>query len=66
MGRESLRLKNQPRSIDLDILLYGDAIIDEENLKVPHPRMWQREFVIKPLKEIAPEVFAQCIKVKGA
>jgi 2-amino-4-hydroxy-6-hydroxymethyldihydropteridine diphosphokinase len=60
MGRQHPRLKNQPRSIDLDILLYGDAVIDEGGLKIPHPRMWQRQFVTIPLKEIAPEVFTQC------
>jgi len=47
-------LKNGPRTIDLDILLYGDERIDEPNLKVPHPRMFEREFVMKPLREIMP------------
>jgi 2-amino-4-hydroxy-6-hydroxymethyldihydropteridine diphosphokinase len=59
MGREYPRQKNLPRTIDLDILLYGDAKIDEYNLKIPHPRMWEREFVKKPLKEIAPQLFSQ-------
>jgi len=44
-----------PRTIDLDILLYGDQRIDEPGLTVPHPRMWQREFVLGPLREIASE-----------
>ncbi len=57
LGREKLRPKNQPRTIDLDILLYGDSKIDEESLKIPHPRMWEREFVTRPLREIAPELF---------
>lgn len=43
-----------PRTIDLDLLLYGDSIIDTEQLTVPHPRMHEREFVLKPLSEIAP------------
>ena len=43
-----------PRTIDLDILLYGDEIIDLPGLKVPHPLMHLREFVLKPLAEIAP------------
>lgn len=45
-------VKNAPRAIDLDILLYGDKNIDEPDLKIPHPRMAGREFVMKPLKEI--------------
>jgi 2-amino-4-hydroxy-6-hydroxymethyldihydropteridine diphosphokinase len=45
-----------PRMIDLDILFYGDAVIDAEGLQVPHPRMEQRKFVLVPLAEIAPEV----------
>ncbi len=43
-----------PRSIDLDLLLYGDRIIDEPGLRVPHPRMHERAFVLDPLCEIAP------------
>jgi len=43
-----------PRTIDLDILLYGDRVIDTEDLTVPHPLMHEREFVLRPLSEIAP------------
>ncbi len=57
LGRKAARAKNQPRTIDLDILLYGDFAIDENGLKIPHPRMWEREFVTRPLREIAPELF---------
>lgn len=57
LGRKRPHLKNHPRTIDLDILRYGDTKIAEENLKVPHPRMWARDFVTTPLKEIAPELF---------
>ena len=49
-------IKNGPRHIDLDILLYGDTKIREDSLCIPHPRMFKREFVMKPLKEIAPGV----------
>ncbi|MEW6075222.1 MAG: 2-amino-4-hydroxy-6-hydroxymethyldihydropteridine diphosphokinase [Candidatus Omnitrophota bacterium] len=49
-------VKNAPRTIDLDILLYADATIHEEGLCIPHPRMLEREFVLVPLKEIAPDV----------
>ena len=45
-----------PRIIDLDILLYNDIILDEEALKIPHPFMHEREFVLRPLHEIAPDV----------
>ena len=41
-----------PRTIDLDILLYGNKIINRKDLRIPHPRMFEREFVIKPLLEI--------------
>ena len=47
---------NAPRTLDLDILLYGDAHIQTETLTIPHPRMWQRAFVLVPLVEIAPGV----------
>ncbi len=45
---------NAPRTLDLDMLLYGDAHIQTETLIIPHPRMWQRAFVLVPLAEIAP------------
>jgi 2-amino-4-hydroxy-6-hydroxymethyldihydropteridine diphosphokinase len=45
-----------PRTIDIDLLLYCDARIDDERLTVPHPRMYERSFVIVPLAEIAPEL----------
>ncbi|MDP2911973.1 MAG: 2-amino-4-hydroxy-6-hydroxymethyldihydropteridine diphosphokinase [Candidatus Omnitrophota bacterium] len=51
LGRKRT-VKNGPRTIDLDILLFGDKKIDEPGLKIPHPRMREREFVMKPLKEI--------------
>lgn len=45
-------IKNGPRTIDLDILLYGEQTINEERLIVPHPRMYERAFVLVPLTEI--------------
>lgn len=45
-------IKNGPRTIDLDILLYGEQSINEERLIVPHPRMYERAFVLVPLTEI--------------
>ena len=48
--------KNSPRTIDLDILLYGDIKVDDKRLTIPHPRMNERNFVLQPLKEIAPNL----------
>jgi len=46
--------RNAPRTLDLDLLTYGDASIDSQALVVPHPRLGQRAFVLVPLAEIAP------------
>ena len=55
MGRVRMKEKG-PRSIDIDILLFGDRVVEERGLKIPHPAMHDRRFVLKPLAEIAPEV----------
>jgi 2-amino-4-hydroxy-6-hydroxymethyldihydropteridine diphosphokinase len=55
MGRERTRPKG-PRNIDIDILLYGDRVIAQPGLTVPHPGLPERMFVLVPLAEIAPEV----------
>lgn len=52
-GRER-PYRNAPRTLDLDLLLYGDARIDSPRLTVPHPRMFERAFVLVPLAEVAP------------
>jgi 2-amino-4-hydroxy-6-hydroxymethyldihydropteridine diphosphokinase len=52
-GRER-PYRNAPRTLDLDLLLYGDACIDSTALTVPHPRMRERAFVLLPLQELAP------------
>ncbi len=44
-----------PRTIDLDLLLYGDEIVDEPGLCVPHPRLHERRFALEPLAELAPQ-----------
>jgi len=44
-----------PRTLDIDILLYGDLLINSEMLTIPHPRLHEREFVLVPLAEVAPE-----------
>jgi 2-amino-4-hydroxy-6-hydroxymethyldihydropteridine diphosphokinase len=55
-GRDrSLGVANGPRTLDLDILLYGNLILSEPGLEIPHPRLAQRAFVLIPLGEIAPD-----------
>lgn len=56
VGRSPSQVKWGPREIDLDILLYGDLVMNEPDLTIPHPRLHQRRFMIEPLSEIAPEV----------
>ena len=48
-------VRDGPREIDLDILLYGDLVLREHDLEIPHPRMLERGFVLDPLREIAPD-----------
>ena len=55
LGRERTE-RWGPRTIDLDLLLYGDEVIDEAGLTIPHPRLQERRFVLEPLAEIAPEL----------
>ena len=54
LGRTREGPRFGPRTIDLDLLLHGDAVIDEPGLTVPHPRMHERRFVLEPLAELAP------------
>nr|WP_315463619.1 2-amino-4-hydroxy-6-hydroxymethyldihydropteridine diphosphokinase [uncultured Rhodoferax sp.] len=54
-GRER-PYRNAPRTLDLDLLLYGSAQIDSPALTVPHPRMWERAFVLMPLAELSPDL----------
>jgi len=53
LGRDQAE-RSGPRTMDLDILFYGDRVIDEPDLTVPHPRLHQRRFVLMPLSELAP------------
>jgi 2-amino-4-hydroxy-6-hydroxymethyldihydropteridine diphosphokinase len=53
-----------PRIIDLDILLFNDLFLREDNLQIPHPLMHERDFVLKPLCEIAPDRIHPLLKVK--
>jgi 2-amino-4-hydroxy-6-hydroxymethyldihydropteridine diphosphokinase len=54
-GRERPRI-GSPRTLDLDLIVYGDAVIDEPGLEVPHPRFRGRRFVLEPLAAIAPDL----------
>jgi 2-amino-4-hydroxy-6-hydroxymethyldihydropteridine diphosphokinase len=54
LGRERVGRKWGPRTIDLDLLLFGDERIDEPGLVVPHPRLHERTFVLEPLAELEP------------
>ena len=57
MGRRRQTNKPKgPRTVDIDILLFGSSVIDTQSLTVPHPALHERRFVLEPLAEIAPEV----------
>ena len=56
LGRVRGERRYESRLIDIDILLYEDIIVDEESLKIPHPLMHQRRFVLIPLCELAPDM----------
>ena len=53
-GRVRIPGEHGPRTLDLDLLLYGDEVLDEPGLTVPHPRLHERRFVLEPLAELAP------------
>ena len=63
MGRRRIRPKG-PRTIDIDILLFGNSIVHTPQLDVPHPAIHQRRFVLQPLTEIAPDVRHPVLKRK--
>ncbi len=55
LGRQT-RFKNGPREIDIDILLIDDLVLNEDRLRVPHPGLYDRAFILTPLAEVAPEL----------
>jgi 2-amino-4-hydroxy-6-hydroxymethyldihydropteridine diphosphokinase len=61
MGRRRVQKKG-PRTLDIDILLFGNSIIQTKGLTIPHPAMHERRFVLEPLAEIAPEARHPVIK----
>ncbi|MBF0573512.1 MAG: 2-amino-4-hydroxy-6-hydroxymethyldihydropteridine diphosphokinase [Desulfamplus sp.] len=56
LGQYEKKVRFGPRILDLDIIFYGDMVINKDNLIIPHPRMDKRCFVLKPLCDIAPEI----------
>ena len=54
------------RTIDIDIVLFGNIVVDSPNLRIPHPAMHQRRFVLEPLAEIAPNRVIGGIRVRAA
>lgn len=57
LGRESHPVRNAPRVIDIDILLFGKIILAHPRLTLPHPRIYERPFVLQPLREILPDYY---------
>ena len=55
LGRNKRRKKNMPRTIDIDILVHGESIMETEELIIPHPNLIHRKFVLIPFDEIAPD-----------
>jgi 2-amino-4-hydroxy-6-hydroxymethyldihydropteridine diphosphokinase len=60
------REKWEPRAIDLDVILYGDQVVNTDRLTIPHPLMHERRFVLEPLVEIAPDVTHPLLKNNAA
>ena len=56
VGRRPRPERYGPREIDIDLLLYGDSVVSQEELELPHPRMAERAFVLVPLVELAPRL----------
>jgi 2-amino-4-hydroxy-6-hydroxymethyldihydropteridine diphosphokinase len=64
MGRRRAQNRKGPRTIDIDLLLLGNVIVNSPDLTIPHPAMHQRRFVLEPLAEIAPAVQHPVLKKK--
>ena len=66
LGRPADHRRGMARAMDLDLLLYGDCLVNELNLVIPHPRMAERRFVLEPLAAIAPDVRHPVLQVTAA
>jgi 2-amino-4-hydroxy-6-hydroxymethyldihydropteridine diphosphokinase len=56
-------VRHGPRPLDVDVLLVGDLVVDEPDLVVPHPRMWERRFVVEPLGDLAPDLVTPSVRI---
>lgn len=66
-GRDRTReVRFGPRTIDIDILLYGDEVVAEPDLEIPHPRMMERAFALVPLAELAPDLVVGGVPIREA
>ncbi|MFN2607223.1 MAG: 2-amino-4-hydroxy-6-hydroxymethyldihydropteridine diphosphokinase [Acidimicrobiales bacterium] len=59
-------IKDGPRTLDVDVLLVGDLVVDDPDLVVPHPRMGERRFVLAPLADLAPELVPEGAQERAA
>jgi 2-amino-4-hydroxy-6-hydroxymethyldihydropteridine diphosphokinase len=68
LERDAHRVRGErfgPRTLDVDVLLYGDLALDDPDLVLPHPRMWERGFVLAPLRDVAPHLVDAGASWKG-
>ena len=68
LERDARRVRDErfgPRTLDVDVLLYDDVTIETPELTVPHPRMWERGFVLAPLRDVAPDLVDAHASWKG-
>jgi 2-amino-4-hydroxy-6-hydroxymethyldihydropteridine diphosphokinase len=64
-GRVATDVRWGPRPLDVDVLLVDDRRVAEADLVVPHPRMWERRFVVEPLRELAPELVPEDVRERA-
>ncbi len=68
LERDARRVRGErfgPRTLDVDVLLYGELSLDDPDLTLPHPRMWERGFVLAPLRDVAPHLVDAGVSWKG-